>query len=272
VAVVVVQRATRPVRGSARTQGAPEGDLTPSPRPTRRANCCPLIDATNQVMGRLQHLLDNQKRFVRDAAHQLRTPLAVLKAQVQSALRGDVEPARGARRDQPDGGPRHAAGQPDAVAGQGGAAAPAGRPAGIDLAQVVRSVALDLSPLIADKDIDFEIETVPVRGRTNGCWANSRATCCTTPSSTRRPAAAGGAHRAARDSFVVLTVSDSGPGMSAELRRGCSQPFSAGDVRQRLGPGPGDLPRDRAGAARAHHPGQPGRARPGDRAWTRWSA
>eukprot|EP01038_Epipyxis_sp_PR26KG_P019603 gene19603-27763_t len=33
----------------------------------------PLGTAANQVMQRLQHLLDHQKRFVRDAAHQLRT-------------------------------------------------------------------------------------------------------------------------------------------------------------------------------------------------------
>ena len=40
----------------------------------------------------LQRLLDHQKRFVRDTSHQLRTPLAVLKTQVQSALREDVPP------------------------------------------------------------------------------------------------------------------------------------------------------------------------------------
>jgi two-component system sensor histidine kinase TctE len=71
-------------------------------RARRAARAAPLIDATTEVMGRLQHLLDHQKRFVRDSAHQLRTPLAVLKAQVQSARRGDVAPeqalARSARR------------------------------------------------------------------------------------------------------------------------------------------------------------------------------
>uniref|UniRef100_UPI00286B67E1 sensor histidine kinase n=1 Tax=Polaromonas sp. TaxID=1869339 RepID=UPI00286B67E1 len=92
VAVVVVQRATRPVRRlSAELQARPEGDLTAISAPDAPRELLPLVEATNQVMGRLQHLLDNQKRFVRDAAHQLRTPLAVLKVQVQSALRGDME-------------------------------------------------------------------------------------------------------------------------------------------------------------------------------------
>ena len=45
-------------------------------------------------MLRLDHLLQHQKRFVRDTAHQLRTPLAVLKVQTRSALRGDVPPAQ----------------------------------------------------------------------------------------------------------------------------------------------------------------------------------
>jgi len=93
VVVVAVQRATRPVRLlSSQLQQRPEDDLTPlqvegAPRELR-----PLLEATNAVMHRLAHLLEHQKRFVRDTAHQLRTPLAVLKTQVQSARRGDVEP------------------------------------------------------------------------------------------------------------------------------------------------------------------------------------
>ena len=53
------------------------------------------MEATNAVMSRLADLLEHQKRFVRDASHQLRTPLAVLKTQVQSAQRGDVAPEQG---------------------------------------------------------------------------------------------------------------------------------------------------------------------------------
>ncbi len=92
VVIVVVQRATRPVRLlSARLQARTETDLTPLQAPGAPRELVPLIDATNSIMTRLRHLLNHQKRFVRDAAHQLRTPLAVLKVQVQSALRGDVD-------------------------------------------------------------------------------------------------------------------------------------------------------------------------------------
>ena len=88
---VVVQCATRPVsRLSAQLQARPDGDLTPLQAPSAPRELVPLIEATNNLMSRLQHLLEHQKRFVRDASHQLRTPLAVLKAQVQSALRGDM--------------------------------------------------------------------------------------------------------------------------------------------------------------------------------------
>ena len=69
-------------------------DLSPIDAPDAPRELLPLVDATNDVMARLARLLDHQKRFVRDASHQLRTPLAVLKTQVQSAQRGDVAPAQ----------------------------------------------------------------------------------------------------------------------------------------------------------------------------------
>lgn len=46
-----------------------------------------LIDELNGLFGRLQSAFDREKRFAADAAHELRTPLAVLKTQAQVALR-----------------------------------------------------------------------------------------------------------------------------------------------------------------------------------------
>ena len=130
----------------------------------------PLLSGTNQVMARLAKLLEHQKRFVRDAAHQLRTPLAVLKTQVQSALRGDV-PAEQALRE--IGGTVDRATQ---LANQMLALAKVEQlrqqddaPVS-DFAAIVRAVALDLAPLMAQRQLDFSIETerqrcVPTIGR-----------------------------------------------------------------------------------------------------------
>lgn len=52
----------------------------------------PLIGAVNDLLERLQQVIQAQKRFVADAAHQLRTPFAGLKTQAELALReNDVE-------------------------------------------------------------------------------------------------------------------------------------------------------------------------------------
>ncbi len=53
----------------------------------------PLIEAVNDLLQRLKLVMEAQKRFSADAAHQLRTPFAGLKTQAQLALRED-DPAR----------------------------------------------------------------------------------------------------------------------------------------------------------------------------------
>ena len=53
----------------------------------------PLILAINDLMARLEEILSYQSRFIADAAHQLRTPVAGLKAHVELALRED-DPAQ----------------------------------------------------------------------------------------------------------------------------------------------------------------------------------
>lgn len=49
----------------------------------------PLIEAVNDLLSRLQQAMQAQKRFIADAAHQLRTPIAGLKTQAELALRTD---------------------------------------------------------------------------------------------------------------------------------------------------------------------------------------
>ena len=53
----------------------------------------PLLTAINDLMARLDEILTYQSRFIADAAHQLRTPVAGLKAHVEVALR-EEDPAQ----------------------------------------------------------------------------------------------------------------------------------------------------------------------------------
>ncbi len=52
------------------------------------AEVLPLVEAMNLLIGRLQTSIDQQKRFVSDAAHELRTPLAALRLQIGNLLPG----------------------------------------------------------------------------------------------------------------------------------------------------------------------------------------
>ena len=244
VVIIVVQRATRPVRRlSAQLQGRPEGDLSPIDAPDAPRELLPLVDATNQVMTRMHGLLDNQKRFVRDAAHQLRTPLAVMKVQVQSALRGDITPqeAQDALIEINQTVDRAAllANQMLALAKVEQLRQQADVRA-VDLAQAVRSVALDLSPLIARKNIDFSFdsETTAALVQSHEWMLSELARNLLHNAIKHTPPGGVLDVRIVCDrNYAALTVSDSGPGVSNELSARLFQPFSAGNVRHGSGLG-----------------------------------
>ena len=239
VVVVVVQWATRPVRSlSQQLQARNEDDLHPIGALTAPRELLPLIDATNAVMARLQLLLDHQKRFVRDAAHQLRTPLAVLKVQVQSAQRGD-SPAADALADisQTVDRATQVANQMLALAKveqlrQQADAQP------LDLARVVRAVALDLSALIAEKNIDFSIETVAAPIAAHDWMLTELSRNLLHNAIKNTPKFGRLAVRVTRESaLATLSLQDSGPGISASLAARLFQPFSAGNIERGSGLG-----------------------------------
>jgi two-component system sensor histidine kinase TctE len=63
------------------------GDLSPIEQGAVPEEVAPLIRSINQLMARLDANLKGHQRFVANAAHQLRTPLAGLKTQTELALR-----------------------------------------------------------------------------------------------------------------------------------------------------------------------------------------
>ncbi|MBP6901909.1 MAG: sensor histidine kinase N-terminal domain-containing protein [Burkholderiaceae bacterium] len=232
VVVWVVQRTTLPVRRlSAALEQRAEGDLAPIAAPEAPRELRPLLDATNQVMARLAHLLDHQKRFVRDAAHQLRTPLAVLKTQVQSARRGDAEPAQALAeiaetvdRATLLANQMLALAKVEQLRQQGDAPV-------ADWAEAVRSVALDLAPLIAEHELDFDIDTQPAPVRAHE-WALRELVRNLLHNAIRATPDGGRlSMRLLHDGrHAALTIADSGPGIADALRAHLFQPFAVGQA------------------------------------------
>lgn len=75
----------------------PRNDLRPLDETRAPGEVRPLILEVNTHIQRLKSMMDGQRRFVADAAHQLRTPFAGLKSQAELAKREPVaEPVRGA--------------------------------------------------------------------------------------------------------------------------------------------------------------------------------
>lgn len=252
IVVLVVQRATQPVRAlSTALQSRRQGDLSPLHAPAAARELQPLVQATNQVMQRLRLLLAHQKRFVRDASHQLRTPLAVLKTQVQSAQRGDVPAAQafaeiGATVERAT----QLANQMLALAKveqlrQQAEPAPASA-----WDEIVREIALDLSPLIAEKDLDFELQAAQQVSVDAHGWMLRELTRNLLHNAIHHSPASGwlrvhliampepaAPDPAAPGTLARLCISDSGPGIGEDLAQRLFQPFSAGDVQAGSGLG-----------------------------------
>ncbi|MEG0921912.1 MAG: sensor histidine kinase N-terminal domain-containing protein [Comamonas sp.] len=66
-------------------------DLSPIQHKDVPLEVVPLVDSVNDLLGRLNDSLATQKRFLADAAHQLKTPLAGLRVQAEMAQRADAK-------------------------------------------------------------------------------------------------------------------------------------------------------------------------------------
>ncbi|MFL9865378.1 sensor histidine kinase N-terminal domain-containing protein [Paraburkholderia fungorum] len=97
-----VARGLRPLnRLSAKVAARAENDPTPLDTVGLPSEVAPLVDSINQYIGRTQLMQLSRRRFFNDAAHQLKTPLAIIQAESELALRdidGGEETSNGSRR------------------------------------------------------------------------------------------------------------------------------------------------------------------------------
>ncbi len=172
----------------------------------------PLVGAVNDVLGRLDEGYERQRRFIASAAHELRTPIAILRLKVDSAkefatrqLARDVERLANLAEQLLD------LQRLDVISND----------EDIYLAALVRRVAGDLAPLViaSERTIEVVIEgSLPVRGDPG---AMERVITNLVQNAIEH----GGRHVTIRVTGSVLEVEDDGPGIPPDDRKRVFEPF-----------------------------------------------
>ena len=95
--------ALRPVeamrRRAAQVSASEPGD--PLPVPPSRDEISRLGETLNDMLARLERAFARERTFVSDASHELRTPLAILKTELELAMRAGRSPEELGRRCAP---------------------------------------------------------------------------------------------------------------------------------------------------------------------------
>lgn len=177
-----------------------------------------LVRTLNRLFGRVGQTIENERRFTSDAAHELRTPLAALRMQLQVARRTPDEAERRAALDKAlRGADRmgHLVTQLLALA-RLEINGPAAELRAVDLNALVGAVVADLAAMAADKGVALELDAAAT-GEVRGNPDLIRVLLRNLIDNAVRYTPAGG-HVVLSLSGNVLRVADDGPGIAADQR------------------------------------------------------
>ncbi|MBA3597604.1 MAG: two-component sensor histidine kinase [Methylibium sp.] len=215
--------ALRPLRTVARdVQQRSEQSLQPLPTRGLPDEVSPLVEALNGLLQRLSRSFDNQRAFVADAAHELRSPLTALKLQLQLLRRAPDDAARLTAIDALSGGIDRAARLVEQMLtlARSEPGAPGLAMAPLDLSETVRLAVADTVPFAISRKVEFELHAdapVPLTG--DGAALGSLARNLADNAVRHAPIGSRVELRVFSDAGVpVLQIDDAGPGIPATER------------------------------------------------------
>ena len=228
-----VHRALVPLRTLSRTLGqrAPDA-LNPVVVPDVPSEMQPLLSELNGLLVRIERMVLSERRFTADAAHELRTPIAAIRAQAQVALGAGVDSVQRdlALETTLEGCDRaaHLVDQLLALARlETGAAAP--EPEVCDLRALAQQVAADLAPAALARRQDLALEAESDAACTvsaPAAWLTMLLRNLLDNALRYSPDGARVVVQVSRTAQgVVLDVHDSGPGMASADRQRLGQRF-----------------------------------------------
>lgn len=201
-------------------------DLAPLTESTVPREVQPLIHAMNGLLERLSASISAQRRFIADAAHQLRTPIAGLKTQTELALRQTQPDDSKATLKQLHTATEQMTRLINQLLSLARAEPDAGRTSStepIDLGELARDTTTDSVPRALARSIDLGFEIQPGVARIEGDAFMLREMLNNLLDNAIRYTQPGG-HITVRvnpaDGNIVLSVEDDGPGVpEAERER-----------------------------------------------------
>jgi two-component system OmpR family sensor kinase len=122
----------------------------------------PFIDSINRMIGRLEKSIDAERKFISDAAHELRTPFTALQIQATNLAR-DIVPDNQQRFRELQGGIARGARVVEQLLGLARAetAVRADALTRVDVTSVVVNAIADVLPIAASRNIDVGADDLP---------------------------------------------------------------------------------------------------------------